>query len=249
VPAGALAELVEWARGRGLARLRVEPEAGPQLADGLRAAGFRRTQDIQPRHTLIVPLAADSELMASFKPKTRYNIRLALKKGVQVEEGTDAAELERQSRETSERQRIALPSRAYYEALLRELPFCRTYIARHEGEALAAVLVAHHAGRAYYLFGGATGHKRELMPAYAVQWAAMQAARQRGCVDYDLWGIPPSPDPSHPWHGLWQFKTGFGGEHVEYVGAWDLVLSPTKHTLLRAQEAVRDRVRRWRTGT
>jgi lipid II:glycine glycyltransferase (peptidoglycan interpeptide bridge formation enzyme) len=78
------------------------------------------------------------------------------------------------------------------------------------------------------------------MPSYAVQWQAMQEAAELGCRDYDLWGLPPAPDPTHPWFGLWQFKTGFGGDPVEYTGAWDLVLSPVRH---RAGQAL-DRGRR-----
>jgi lipid II:glycine glycyltransferase (peptidoglycan interpeptide bridge formation enzyme) len=65
------------------------------------------------------------------------------------------------------------------------------------------------------------------MPTYAVQWAAMRDAARRGCRDYDLWGVPPTADDAnHPWHGLWQVKSGFNGELVEYCGAWDLVLAP-----------------------
>jgi lipid II:glycine glycyltransferase (peptidoglycan interpeptide bridge formation enzyme) len=111
---------------------------------------------------------------------------------------------------------------------------------------VAAILVAHHAGRAYYLFGGASGEKRELMPSYAVQWEAMRAAAQQGCADYDLWGIPPEPDPRHPWFGLWQFKTGFADEVVEYAGCWDLALSGIRNRVLHAQEAFVNAVRTMR---
>jgi lipid II:glycine glycyltransferase (peptidoglycan interpeptide bridge formation enzyme) len=69
----------------------------------------------------------------------------------------------------------------------------------------------------------------------------MRAAAAAGCRDYDLWGVPPRPDPDHPWHGLWQFKTGFGGRLVELCGAWELPLSPlaaglgeTPHRLARS---------------
>ena len=89
-------------------------------------------------------------------------------------------------------------------------------------------MVARFAGRAYYLFGGSSGERRELMPAYAAQWEAMRAAARAGCRDYDLWGVPPEDDPHHPWHGLWQFKAGFNGSRVELCGAWDLELAPLR---------------------
>ncbi|HEY4027148.1 MAG TPA: peptidoglycan bridge formation glycyltransferase FemA/FemB family protein [Candidatus Dormibacteraeota bacterium] len=229
VPASveAVGELAEWARERGLARLRVEPEAAPALGEALAELGFRPAAAVQPRHTRIVPLGGEDEMLAAFKPKHRYNIRLAARRGVTVDEGRDAAEMRRQSHGTAQRQGIALLSETQFQRRLELLDWCRVYVARHEGEALAAITVARFGGRAYYLFGGAAGHKMQLMPAYAVQWAAMRDAAESGCRDYDLWGVPPTPDdPSHPWHGLWQFKNGFNGDLVEYCGAWDLVLSP-----------------------
>lgn len=230
VPATAAAaeELAAWARERGLARLRIEPEAPPALGEALRELGFRPAVAVQPRHTRIVPLSSsEDEMLAGFKPKHRYNIRLALRRGVTVEEGLDAAEMRRQSHGTAQRQGITLLAESQYRRRLELMDWCRVYVARHGDEALAAIMVARFGGRAYYLYGGAAGHKLQLMPAYAVQWAAMLGAARAGCRDYDLWGVPPTPDDSsHPWHGLWQFKSGFDGELVEYCGAWDLVFSP-----------------------
>jgi hypothetical protein len=224
--ASAVEALAAWARERGLARLRVEPEAPAAFGETLRELGFRPAAAVQPRHTQVVPLASEEEMLASFKPKHRYNIRLAARRGVTVDEGVDAAEMRRQSLGTAQRQGITLLNEAQYERRVELLDWCRVYVARHEGEALAAIVVARFGRRATYLFGGAAGHKMQLMPTYAVQWAAMRAAAEAGCRDYDLWGIPPTPDdPSHPWHGLWQFKSGFNGEVLEYCGAWDLVLS------------------------
>ena len=225
--APAIEQLADWARERGLARLRVEPEAPLDLSETLQQLGFRPAAAVQPRHTRIVPLGPEEEMLRGFKPKHRYNIRLALRRGVTVDRGADAAEMRRQSRGTAERQGIALLGEAQYRRRLDLLDWCRVYVARHEGEPLAAIMVARFGGRAYYLYGGASGSKLQLMPTYAVQWAAMRDAASCGCRDYDLWGVPPSSaDTNHPWHGLWQVKSGFNGDLVEYCGAWDLVLSP-----------------------
>jgi hypothetical protein len=226
----AVAELVEWARERRLARLRVEPEAPPEFGRELGRLGFRPGTAMHPARTLVVPLGDDEGMIASFKPKHRYNVRLALRRGVQVEEGADAEELHRQHVATARRQGISPPSALHYQARLDHLEWCRTYVARHEGRPLAAIMVARFAGRAYYLFGGSSGERRELMPTYAVQWEAMRAAARAGCRDYDLWGMPPENDPNHPWHGLWQFKSGFGGAVVEFCGAWDLELARLRAT-------------------
>lgn len=241
-------ELVEWARGRGLARLRVEPDAGPEFGDVLRGLRLRPRPSAspqQPKHSSLVRLDADEDrLLASFKPKTRYNIRLALKRGVTVDAGVDAAELVRQSAATEARQGIRLPREGYYTRLLELLPWARVYVARHDGEPLAAILVARHSARAYYLFGGSSGRRRELMPMYAVQWEAMRQAAAEGLAEYDLWGVPPPEEPNHPWQGLLQFKAGFNGKLVEYCGPWELDLRPSAR-LIDLTEAARGLARRF----
>lgn len=244
--AGALRVLAAWARRQGLARLRVEPEAPPEFASVLRAEGFRPAPALHPTHTLILELGGEEQLLAGMKPKHRYNIRLAAKRGVTVDDGGDAAELARQHAATAERQAISAAGTDFYERRLRDLEWNRVYVARHEGEALAAILVARFDGRAYYLFGGSTQAKRNLMPTYAVQWAAIRAAAAEGCASYDFWGVPPDAGPDHPWAGLWQFKTGFGGRLVEYAGAWDLVLDARAERLLAANELLRRGVKRMR---
>lgn len=242
-----IAELAAWARERRLARLRIEPDAPAELAATLRGLGFRPAPHLQPPHTMIVPLAPDPEAMlASFKPKHRYNIRLADRKGVQVEEVDDPTELVRLGAQTAERQRIVAYSGAAYERRLRQLEWCRVYVARHQGEALAAIMVARFDGRAYYLFGGSSHHRQNVMPAYAAQWAAMRAAAEAGCTEYDLWGVPPDEDPTHPWRGLWQFKAGFSGRLIAYAGAWDLVLNAAGVGILEAAETARRAARRLR---
>ena len=204
----------------------MEPEAPVEFGGELGRLGFRPAAAMHPTRTLIVPLRDDEAMMASFKPKHRYNIRLAQKRWIRVEEGADAEELHRQHLATARRQGLSAPSLRHYQARLERLEWCRTYVAYEGDRALAAIMVARFAGRAYYLFGGSTGERRELMPTYAVQWEAMRAAARAGCRDYDLWGIPPDDHPDHPWHGLRQFKAGFGGAPIDLCGAWDLDLAP-----------------------
>jgi len=106
------------------------------------------------------------------------------------------------------------------------------------------MLVIHFDGRGYYMFSGSNGNRRELKPVYAAKWAAIQGAIRAGCRDYDLWGVPPGPDKAHPWYGLWEFKAGFNGELVEYVGCWDLVLGELRHGVGEATERARRRLGR-----
>lgn len=242
----ALDELIGWARARRLARLRVEPEATSELAAPLAERGFKPVDPIQPRHTSVVPLAPEDEMLKAFEQRTRYAIKTAERRGVRVEVGADAAPLDRLSRASASRQGIRLPGRDYYQTVLDHAGGARTFLARAGGEALAAAMTAHFGGRAYYLFAGWGGKHPELNPTYAALWAALKAAFSDGCRDIDLWGVPPGDDPSHPWYGIGLFKRGFNGRRVDYAGAFDLVLSPLAHGLAQAEERARRGVRRLR---
>lgn len=242
----ALQALVAWARGAGIARLVVEPEAPAELGEVLIEMSFKRVAPTQPQHTRILRLSPPEQLLATFKHGRRYNIRTGERRGVTIEEGQDAAELARQSAAVERRESINLPDRRYYQLLLDLLPWCRTYTARapETREALATVLVARHAGRAYSLFAGRSGAHRELMGNDLAWWAAISSAAGAGCTDFDLWGVPPPmAGHDHPWHGLGLFKSEFGGEEVAYAGAWALVLSRGGARLLGAERKARAYIR------
>jgi serine/alanine adding enzyme len=238
--------LVDWARKEKIAKLRIEPEAPPELGEVLVERGFAKIAPTQPEHTRILTLRAPDEMLASFKQGRRYNIRAGLRRGVVVEEGKDAAELGRQSAAVERRESINLPTQHYYELLLELLPWCRTYVGYHPQthEALSAVLVAGHAGRAYHLFAGRSGAHPELMANDLAWWAGIRAAAEAGLRDYDLWGVPPpGAGADHPWHGLGFFKAEFGGEELAYAGAWELVLSSAGSRLLDLEGRARRGVR------
>lgn len=222
-------------------------EGRPPAPRGLRKAPM----DIQPPDTVVLELGYEEEsLLAAMKPKTRYNIGLAYKKGVRVQEGS-AADLPawyELYRETARRDRITLHEYGYYRRQF-ELageggagaPEMKLLLARHEGDLLAGVIVALHGRAATYLYGASADTKRNLMPAYALQWEAIRLARRRGCRTYDLFGIPPSPAPGHPMHGLYRFKTGFGGRLLHRLGCWDVPYRPAVY----GAYVVAERARSW----
>lgn len=235
----------EAGEGTGRAREIVRPIIGPPLR--------RAAADVQPPDTVFVDVAPSEEsILAAMKPKWRYNIRLAEKKGVVVEDAgiEGIPEFYELYRATSARDRIALHPRAYYSRLFslaaeqkaaeREgSPDLRLWIARHEGQALAAIVTLFRGEDAVYLYGASSDEKRNLMPAYALQWAAMRAAKAAGCRRYDLFGIPPSDDPNHAMAGLYRFKTGFGGAIAHRAGSWDFPLRPLAYSGFRAVERAR----------
>jgi GNAT acetyltransferase-like protein len=244
--AEAIDALIEWAREAKMARLLVEPEGPPALAEALSERHFSSAAPIQPQHTRILQLRKPEELLKTFRHGRRYNIRAGLRRGVVVKEGKDAVELARQSAAVERRESIHLPDRTYYELLLELLPWCRTYTAYPEDqqEALATVLVARHAGRAYSLFAGRSGAHSELMGNDMAWWAAISSAAEAGCRDFDFWGVPPpGAAADHPWYGLGFFKSEFGGDEVTYAGAWELVLSAAGAKLIALEKRSRTYVR------
>jgi len=205
--------------------------------------------DIQPPNTVVVDISGPLDgVLASMKAKTRYNVRLSEKKGVTVrEEGEDGfGPWYAMYQETSRRDRISIHSPSYYRGLFtdgRLYPGARPTVtlltARHEGDLLAGNICIFWKRRGVYLTGASSNAKRNLMPTYALQWEAIQRAKGAGCTEYDLYGIPPKPDPDEPMFGLYQFKTGFSERILERWGTWDVAYRPVLFALYRAAEEMR----------
>ncbi len=209
-----------------------------------------KASDVQPPDSVVLDINhTDDELLAGMKSKWRYNVRLAEKKGVTVAaEGMKALdEFHALYKATALRDRIGIHPKNYYARLLsleplnpsEPRPDLRLWVARFEGKALAAIMTVFHGSEATYLYGASSDEHRNLMPAYALQWAAIKAARDAGCSTYDFYGIPPIDDPVHAMSGLYRFKTGFGGEIRHYAGAWDYVLKPAVYAAFRIAERAR----------
>ena len=237
------------ARAGGGIALRVEPNArvGDEWPAFFEGRGFTPGKPVQPQATQLLNIDLDPEaLKAGFKPKTRYNLNLAERKGVKVSGSRDVATFARLAADTAKRQGIHLPGVAYYQAALELFAprdQVRLYLAEHEGDVLAGIMVFRFGKTAYYLFGGSTERKRELMPNYLLHWQAMLDLRALGCDTYDWWGIPEEPAPDHPWFGLYRFKTGFGGETVRYVGLYERVLRPGPFAVERRLQQLKTRIR------
>ncbi len=237
------------ARAGGGVVLRVEPNdrVGDQWPAFFEGRGFVQGDPIQPQATQLLDIDREPEaLKASFKPKTRYNLNLAERKGVTVKGSRDVATFARLAADTAKRQGIHLPGAAYYQAALELFgpkDAVRLYLAQHEGDVLGGIMVFRFGRTATYLFGGSTDRKRELMPNYLLHWQAMLDFRGLGCDTYDWWGIPEEPAPDHPWFGLYRFKTGFGGETVRYIGLYERVLRKTPFAVERRLQRLKARIR------
>lgn len=257
-PLAEIAGEVEKRLPAGVAVLRFDPRWTHPLDNGrLRKLGVASgAVEVQPSNTVLIDLSQGEEsLLAQMKSKWRYNVRLAAKRGVSVRvSGSDELrnDFERWYRmyeRTAVRDRIAIHSSEYYRDFLihdwytgpeRGKPSVDLRLAEHDGDLLAGIITARIGSRATYVFGASEDLKRNLMPSYALQWNAMRDAMEAGCSCYDMFGIPPAEDENHPMHGLYRFKTGFGGRHVSYCGTWDRVLRPLAGRAFRVAERARD---------
>jgi peptidoglycan pentaglycine glycine transferase (the first glycine) len=244
-------DMQAWAKKQGAIFLKVDPdvwtgtgvpgnedarfdEVGQNVESELkRRRWLFSSEQIQFRNTVVIDLTrSEDEMLAGMKQKTRYNVRLAEKKGVTVRAGTlsDLPALYSMYAETSVRDDFVIRDEAYYRTVWEMFmqppanpfqPIAEPLIAEVDGEAVAAIFVFYFARCAYYLYGMSREAQREKMPNYLLQWEAMKRARARGCNAYDLWGAPDEFNEQDPLWGVFRFKEGLGGQVIRTLGAWD----------------------------
>ncbi len=207
------------------------PQTTQLIADLEGAGWIGAAEQVQFKNTMAIDLRPqEEELLARMKQKTRYNIRLATRKGVTVRTGTvsDLKLLYQMYAETSLRDGFTIRDEEYYLSLWRkfiEAGMAEPLLAEVEGTPVAGLIVFRFAGRAWYMFGMSREIHREKMPNYLLQWEAMVRAKESGYTDYDLWGAPDEFSEDDQLWGVFRFKRGLGGEVIRYIGAWDLPLN------------------------
>jgi peptidoglycan pentaglycine glycine transferase (the first glycine) len=224
--------------------LKIEPDhlTGLRFSTHLATLGFRPSpQTIQPPRTLVIDLdRADDDLLAAMHPKTRYNVRLGAKKDVIVRAATEAdlPAFNTLMDMTGERDGFSVHSADYYAAAYRlfsPADQARLFVATYNERVIAGLFVFALGERAWYFYGASGEAERQRMPNHALQWAAMQWAKSRGCKEYDLWGIPDEDEAaleaqylerSDDLWGVYRFKRGFGGKVIRFAGAFDRVYDP-----------------------
>ncbi|MFN3705617.1 MAG: lipid II:glycine glycyltransferase FemX [Thermoflexales bacterium] len=231
---------LRWVMARARARRAIwakvdgePPLPLPHARQLLAVEGWRYSpQQIQFRNTAITDLRqSDAELLAAMKPKWRYNLRLAERRGVRVRLATtlsdaDAHLLYALYAETARRDRFAIRTASYYYDAWRAMRGVALF-AEREGETLAAGVLFCFGGKAWFFYGMSRSEGREHMPNHLLQWHAMRWARDHGCHTYDWWGAPEDPhNPHDRLAGVWRFKEGAGARFVEGIGAWDYAPFP-----------------------
>lgn len=195
--------------------------------------------NIQPPRTIIIDIkGSEEEILSRMKQKTRYNIRLAEKKGVTVRPWNDLESFHKMMLLTGGRDEFGVHSLEYYRRayeLLHPKQMGELLVAEYEGKPLAALFIARSGNHAYYLYGASTDEERNRMPTYLLQWEAMKWAKACGCEEYDLWGVPDEEEDTLEANfekrhdGLWgvyRFKRGFGGQLKRALQAMDRIYNP-----------------------
>ena len=188
------------------------------------------SDQLQFRNTVLLDLQLDkSSLLANMKQKTRYNIRLAQKKGVVVRLGkpADLENLYLMYAQTSLRDGFAIRSKEYYLDVwtrLMNVGIAYPLIAEVDRQAVSALVLFVYGSRGYYFYGMSTEEHRDKMPNHLLQWEAICLSKKLGCTVYDFWGAPDDFNPDDSMYGVYKFKEGFNGQVMMGLGAWDLVI-------------------------
>jgi lipid II:glycine glycyltransferase (peptidoglycan interpeptide bridge formation enzyme) len=224
-----LADLEAYSRRRGAIALKIDPDTNlPAVVEALTQRGWRYSaEQIQFRNTALLDLGlSEAELLSAMKSKTRYNTRLAARRGVTVRAGgeEDIPRFYEMYAETGERDGFTIREYAYYRDAWRtflEAGLGHMLLAEVEGLAVAGLILFRFGEKAWYMYGASAARHRNKMPNYALQWTAIRWCKAAGCAVYDMWGAPDVLDDQDAMWGVWRFKEGLGARFTPHIGAYD----------------------------
>lgn len=229
--------------------LRVEPALGDfkENQDYLKKNGFVKTQDIQPSKEWVTDITkSEDDILSAMHQKTRYNIRLAAKKGVTIKyAGVDGAEtFYKLIQETYKRKKIRTFSKKYFEKMLNSLIGAEFVFAEYQGKVLAASLIYPYGDTLNYLHGASSLEQKNIMAPYLLHWQTILDYKEKGYKYYNWGGYTDSDDKNHPWAGISKFKAGFGGQVISYLGAWDYPFKKTEYNLYKVFRKINRSIKR-----
>jgi lipid II:glycine glycyltransferase (peptidoglycan interpeptide bridge formation enzyme) len=259
-----LAELTNLARRRRALFIKIDPDvyypdqvpphsprpaSAPEIAHLLESHGWCFSDEqIQFRNTVLVDLdRSEEDLLAAMKSKTRYNVRLAARRGVTIRRGTlfDLDGFYQLYTETSSRDGFLIRPFDYYRdgwGSFLEADQAHLLLAEVEDESVAGLMLFTFGPAAWYLYGASSNRHRKHMPNQLLQWEAIRQAKVAGCTLYDMWGAPDHLDESDPMWGVVRFKLGLGGQLARGLGAWDY---PTNRAAYRLYTELMPRYLDW----
>ncbi len=235
-----LKELISFAKEKGIFFIKLEPNVRKDT--GLEK--ILRSQGATPGKTLFTPTTfwidltkTEDELLKSFSSKTRYNIKLAEKRGVSVHEDNSDEAFEsylKLQKETVTRDRFYAHNEKYHRLMWKHLKgkIAHLLVAKYNKEIITAWIVFAHDGFLYYPYGSSTHKYKNVMANNLMMWEAIKFGKKLNLKTFDLWGREPGK-------GFTKFKEGYNPEVVEFLGTWDLVVNWPKYILYRKAEIMR----------
>lgn len=246
-------QVVEHAQKGGAVFVRIEPMKEQRTSAFGGSKEQLKVRDFHPATTRIIDLSLTEEaLLAQMKPKTRYNIRLAARKGVVVQEARGVWGVRKFLKllaKTKVRQQFTAHAPEYYEKMLKVLSSSETvdaarcearlFVARYNSKVRAANIVISYGDTVTYLHGASSDKDHEVMAPHLLHWMIMRWAKQHGFRWYDLWGVAPAGASGHPLASVSRFKEGFGGAVFAYPGTFEIALRPVWYSLIRFHRRLR----------
>ncbi len=207
------------------------------------------------RYSFILDLSPDEDtLFANLHSKTRYNVNLAIKKGVQIFENSTEEGIEQHiqiTEETTKRKGFYAHDGQYFRTMWNSLGksgMLRIFHAVYQDTIVVSWVVFQFNGVLYYPYGASRDVHRDVMASNLMMWEMIHLGKQEGCTSFDMWGsLGPEPDKKDPWYGFHRFKKGYGGDLVEYVGSFDLVADPPQYKLFKIADYWRWKYLRFRS--
>ena len=241
-------EIVKKVKSKSLGWLRLDIKSLELVEDLKRKYILRKApHDMQPRQNFIVSIdLPEEELLARMKSKTRYNIRLAKRKGVKILVTREQKYIDKfinLVKQTAKRKEVAFHDREHYQQMFKNIPedVLQLYIAKYQGEVIAANIISFYGGVATYLHGATSNNHRNVMAPFLLQWQAILDAKERGIKYYDFGGIFPESSDSGQW-GITRFKLGFSPKTKPFqtAGSYDIILNKPKYWLYRFLQKIKN---------
>ncbi len=229
-----LEKLYQFGKNNNLIFIKIEPYEEKSSELKIKNSKLVKSpHPLFPNWTQILDLKkSEEELLKSFHQKTRYNIRLAQKKGVIVKEESNDQGFEKFIRlyfETTKRQKYLGHNYHYHKIVWENLKnkIAHILIAYYQNTPLAAYQLWYQDKILYYVYGGTSDLYRNLMASNLLMWEAIKLGKKLGGEKFDMWGsLAPDYEKNHPWAGFTRFKQGYGTKFVEMLGSYDLVINP-----------------------
>jgi len=229
--------------------IKIEPHllTNPKIEKKLASLGLRQGKEIFSQYTMIINLnQAPDQLLAGFASKTRYNIRLAQRKGVKIiEDNSDHAfnTYWQLTEKTTARQGFYAHNKEYHQKMWQSMTqagIAHLLRAEYQQETLAAWILFKFKDTLYYPYGASSRKHRQVMASNLLMWEAILFGQKNDCRHFDLWGTPgPNPKKTNSWYGFHRFKAGYNPKIVKFVGAYDLVIKPGLYPLYQVFDHLR----------